>query len=158
MPKRLPPSRPTRSTAAIKRYQCQYKDQCHCKYQCQSNISADNQRQKVTLLRCIRLFQIADDGLPTIVDMDMFDADKLMTAMTQPSKNLNLRGIRSEQTSRSRPKRRNPPLCSKSAIQLGENCHGGCVRAGHLNGKRSFNFVLWRCGLDHSEGGVNVNF
>jgi hypothetical protein len=73
--KRLPPSRPTRSTAAIKRYQCQYKDQCHCKYQCQSNISADNQRQKVTLLRCIRLFQIADDGLPTIVHMDVLDVD-----------------------------------------------------------------------------------
>jgi hypothetical protein len=63
-------------------------------------------------------FHIADDGLPTIVDMDMFDADKLMTAITQPSKNLNLRRIRSEQTSRNRPKRRNPPLCSKSAIQL----------------------------------------
>ena len=27
------------------------------------------------------LLHIADDGLPTIVDMDMFDADKLMTAM-----------------------------------------------------------------------------
>jgi hypothetical protein len=106
----------------------------------------------------IGFFHIADDGLPTIVDMDMFDADKLMTAITQPSKNLNLRRIRSEQTSRSRPKRRNPPLCSKSAIQLGENCHGGRVRAGHLNGKRSFNFVLWRCGLDHSESGINVDF
>ena len=106
----------------------------------------------------IGFFHIADDGLPTIVHMDMFDADNLLSAMTQPSKNLNLRRIRSEQTSRSRPKRRNSPLCSKTAIQLGENCHGGCVCAGHLHGERCLNFVLWRCGLDHSEGGVNVNF
>jgi hypothetical protein len=91
--KRLPPSRPTRSTAAIKRYQCQYKDQCHCKYQCQSNISADNQRQKVTLLRCIRLFQIADDGLPAIVHMDVLDVDNLLTAVAQALENLNLSRI-----------------------------------------------------------------
>jgi hypothetical protein len=31
--------------------------------------------------------------------MDVFDPDKLMTAITQPSKNLNLHRIRSEQTS-----------------------------------------------------------
>jgi hypothetical protein len=91
--KRLPPSRPTRSTAAIKRYQCQYKDQCHCKYQCQSNISADNQRQKVTLLRCIRLFQIADDGLAAIVHMDVLDVDNLLTAVAQALENLNLSRI-----------------------------------------------------------------
>jgi hypothetical protein len=106
----------------------------------------------------VLLFHIANDGLPSIVHMNVLDTHKLMTAITQPSKNLNLRRIRSEQTSRRRPKRRNPPLCSKSAIQLGENGHGGCVCAGHLNGKRCLNFVLWRCGLDHSEGGVNVNF
>ena len=88
----MPPSRPTRSTAAIKRYQCQYKVQCHCKYQCQSNISADNQRQKVTLLRCIRLFQIAD-GLPTIVHMDVLDVDNLLTAVAQALENLNLSRI-----------------------------------------------------------------
>jgi hypothetical protein len=33
----------------------------------------------------IGFFHIADDGLPTIVDMDMFDADNLLSAMTQPS-------------------------------------------------------------------------
>ena len=97
-------------------------------------------------------------ALRTVIHMDVLDADNLLSAMTQPSKNLNLRRIRSEQTSRNRPKRRNPPLCSKSAIQLGENCHGGRVRAGHLNGKRSFNFVLWRCGFDYSESGINMGF
>jgi hypothetical protein len=91
-----------------------------------------------------RIFSHFDNGLPTIVHMDMFDADNLLSAMTQPSKNLNLRRIRSEQTSGNRPKRRNPPLCSKTAIQLGENGHCGCVCAGHLHGERCLNFVLRR--------------
>jgi hypothetical protein len=38
----------------------------------------------------IQLFHIADDGLPAIIDMDMLNADKLLPAMTQASKNLNL--------------------------------------------------------------------
>jgi hypothetical protein len=50
--------------------------------------------------------------------MDVLDADDLLSAMTQPSKNLNLRRIRSEQTSRSRSERRNPPLCSKTAFSI----------------------------------------
>jgi hypothetical protein len=36
----------------------------------------------------IRLFHIPDDGLPTIVHMDVLDADKLPPAVTQASKNL----------------------------------------------------------------------
>ena len=35
-------------------------------------------------------FHIADDGLPIIVHMDVLDADKLLPAITQASKNLNL--------------------------------------------------------------------
>ena len=99
-------------------------------------------------------FHIADDGLPTIIHMDVLDAHKLLPAVAQAAKDLNLGGISSHQPGRSRPKRRNPSLCSKTAIQLGENCHGGRVRAGHLNGERCLNFVLWRCGLDHSESGI----
>jgi hypothetical protein len=33
----------------------------------------------------LRPFHIADDGLPTIVHMDVLDADKLLTAGTQAS-------------------------------------------------------------------------
>jgi hypothetical protein len=89
------------------------------------------------------LSHIADDSLPTFVHVDMLDANKLLPATTQPSKNLNLGRIGPHQTSRSRSERRNPSLCSKSAIQLGENCHGGCVCAGHLH-ERSLNFVIRR--------------
>jgi len=35
-------------------------------------------------------FDIADDGPPTLIDVNMLDADKLLPAMTQPAKNLYL--------------------------------------------------------------------
>jgi hypothetical protein len=41
----------------------------------------------------IRPFHIADDGLPAVIHMNMFDADYLLPAMTQASKNLYLRRI-----------------------------------------------------------------
>jgi hypothetical protein len=71
----------------------------------------------------IGFFHIADDSLPTIVHVDVLDAHKLLPAVTQAAKDLNLGGISSHQPGRSRSERRNPPLCSKTAIQLGENGH-----------------------------------
>jgi hypothetical protein len=44
-------------------------------------------------LRCIRLFQIADDGLAAIVHMDVLDVDNLLTAVAQALENLNLSRI-----------------------------------------------------------------
>jgi undecaprenyl pyrophosphate phosphatase UppP len=60
----------------------------------------------------IRLFHIADDGLPTIVHIDVLDADKLLPAVTQASTNLNLGCVSPHQTSRRRSERRNSLLCS----------------------------------------------
>jgi hypothetical protein len=93
---------------------------------------ADIQERWLKLGLRIGFFHIADDSLPTIVHMDMFDADNLLSAMTQASKNLNLRRIRSEQTSRSRPKRCNSPLCCEGRVQLSKDRHGGCVRISNL--------------------------
>jgi hypothetical protein len=50
----------------------------------------------------IRFFHVADEGLPAVIHMNMFNADNLMSAMTQASKNLRLRRVRPHQTSRSR--------------------------------------------------------
>ena len=55
-------------------------------------------RSDFCIVRCssilrILLLHIADDGLPTIVHMNVLDADKLLAAVTQASKNLNLRRI-----------------------------------------------------------------
>jgi hypothetical protein len=44
--------------------------------------------------------RIADDSLPTIVHMDMLDANKLLTAIAEPSKYLDLGGISPHQTGR----------------------------------------------------------
>jgi hypothetical protein len=74
---------------------------------------------------------------------------------TQPPKNLNLHRICFEQTRRSRSERCNPPLCSKSAIKLGENCHGCGVGAGQLHGQRCLYLVSRRCSFDHSESGID---
>ena len=41
----------------------------------------------------ILLLHIADDGLPALVHVDVLDADKLLAAVTQASKNLNLHCI-----------------------------------------------------------------
>jgi hypothetical protein len=50
----------------------------------------------------IRLFHIADDRPATVIYVHMLDADKLLSAITQASKNLNLGRISPHQTSRSR--------------------------------------------------------
>jgi hypothetical protein len=50
----------------------------------------------------IRLFHIADDRPATVIYVHMLDADKLLSAITQASKNLNLGRISPDQTSRSR--------------------------------------------------------
>ena len=42
----------------------------------------------------IRLFHIADAGLPTVIHMDVLDADNFLFAVTQASKDLNLGCIR----------------------------------------------------------------
>ena len=75
----------------------------------------------------ILLFNVADDGLPPIVHMDVLDADNLLTAVTQAAENLNLRCISPHQTSRSRTECRNSPFCGEGGVQLGENRHGGAV-------------------------------
>jgi hypothetical protein len=49
--------------------------------------------------------------------------------------------ISSHQTSRSRSEG-NSPLCREADVQLGENRHGCRVRTGHLDRKRSLNFVF----------------
>ena len=46
----------------------------------------------------ILLLHIADNGLPTVIHMDMFDADKLLPAVAQALKDFNLGCISPHQT------------------------------------------------------------
>ena len=62
------------------------RDDRHAPYFCVAHCSS--------ILR-ILLFNVADDSLPAIVHMDVLDADKLLPAVTQSSKNLNLHRISS---------------------------------------------------------------
>jgi hypothetical protein len=60
--------------------------------------------------------------MPTIVHMDMLDADKLLPAIPQPSKNHNLPRICSH-----RSERRDSPFCGEGGVQLRENLHSGAA-------------------------------
>ena len=48
--------------------------------------------------------------------MDVLDADNLLTAVTQPSKDLNLGCLSPHQTSRCRSEGRNSPLCCEGDV------------------------------------------
>lgn len=81
-----------------------------------------------------------------------------MPALTQPSQNLDLGRIGSQQTSRSRPERCNSPLRREVGFHLGKKHHGDCVRAGHLDGERSLNFIFRRGGFNQGESGIQFDF
>ncbi len=84
-------------------------------------------RRHTAYLR-IRPFDVANEGLPTIVYMHMLDADNLVPASAQASQNFHLHRVSLHRASRSRSECRNPPLRSKSAVQLSEHRH--CCRVG----------------------------
>jgi hypothetical protein len=70
---------------------------------------ADIQERPTEIGATHGLSHIADDGLTTIVHMDVLDAHKLLPAATQASKDFNLGCISSHQTRRRRSERRNSP-------------------------------------------------
>jgi hypothetical protein len=67
-----------------------------------SSPSPASQNRLSKKLRHFRLYLAfsANDGPPTVVHMEVLDADKLLAAATQSSKNLNLRGISPHQAGR----------------------------------------------------------
>jgi hypothetical protein len=88
----------------------------------------------------IRLLHIADDGLPTIVHMDVLDADKLLPAVAQAAKDLNLGCVSPHQTSRRRS--RTPQLAAlflRRRPAWREPPWRLCG-TGHLDGERSPQF------------------
>ena len=69
----------------------------------------------------IRRFHIADDGLPTVIHMNVLDADKLLPAITQASKQLYLHRKCLHQTRRRRRECRNSPLRSEGGVVTAAN-------------------------------------
>ena len=103
----------------------------------------------------IRFFHVANKGLPTVVHMDVLDANALLPAMTQASKHLYLHRKCLHQTSCSRRECRNSPLRSEATVELAEYGHRRRVRARHLNCQPAFYLVFRRCGFDHRERGIH---
>jgi hypothetical protein len=68
--------------------------------------------------------------------MHMFDADELLAAVAQSSKDFDLSGVSPHQTSRRRSERRYSPLCCEGDVQLRKKLDRGAVewQAFSLNG------------------------
>ena len=64
---------------------------------------------------------VSDDRLSPLIDVDMFDPDVLITAVTQAAKGLNVPRVRPQETRRSRCKRSHPPLAASATSEPGEN-------------------------------------
>ena len=86
--------------------------------------------------------------------MDMLDANNLLTTMTQAPKDLNLGRIGPHQRAAADPKATTRRSDVKAPSQLGENGRSGGVRTSHLDDERRLNFVLRRCGPDHSKSSI----
>jgi len=106
----------------------------------------------------IWLFYVANNRLPTVININVLDANVLLAAVTKPSKHFDLDRIGSDQPSRGRAKRRHSLLTPMSASEPGENRHGGRVRACHLDGERSLYLVLRGGGLNHGERSIQGGF
>jgi len=70
----------------------------------------------------IRLFDVPDDRLPPIVDVDVLDPDELVPSMPQAAQNLYLHCEHLHQTSRGGSECGNAPFCSEP-VYIGENRH-----------------------------------
>ncbi|HMF16894.1 MAG TPA: hypothetical protein VKE98_06770, partial [Gemmataceae bacterium] len=64
---------------------------------------------------------ITNDGLTAITDVDVLDADVLVSALSEPPKHLNLVRKSSQQPSGCRPERRDPPLRYEGASDHSSN-------------------------------------
>jgi hypothetical protein len=99
-------------------------------------------------------FTFPDDCLPAFTYVDMLDPNELLAPMPKPSKDLDLCRIGSQQPSRSRSKGCHPSLVPISTFQSGQDRHGGCMRAGHLDRQSCLHLIPRSSGLDHGERGL----
>jgi hypothetical protein len=105
-----------------------------------------------------RLSHAADHGASSVADVYVLDANVLMTAVAQASKDFHLQCERPHQTSRSRAEGSNPPLRPESAIQLRENRHRRYVYAGQLDCECCLKFISRSHSFYHGDGGIDVKF
>jgi hypothetical protein len=63
-----------------------------------------------------RRFHISDDGLPTVIDVDVLDPDMLVAAVSQTTESLDLYGRGAQQSRRSRCKGDNSRLATTAPL------------------------------------------
>jgi hypothetical protein len=91
---------------------------------------------------------VSDYGLPAIIDVDVLDADILVSAVAKAAKGLHLRRIGPQQSSGGGCKRHHVTLSASAAPKSRQDRHSRHVRTGHLNCKSPFDFIPRCRGLD----------
>jgi hypothetical protein len=91
---------------------------------------------------------ISDYRLPAIIDVNVLDADILVSAVAEAAKGLDLRGIGPHQPSRGCCECHDSALSATATPEPRQDRHSSGMRAGHLNGESPFDFILRCRGLD----------
>jgi hypothetical protein len=102
----------------------------------------------------IRRFQIANERLRAITNVDVFDAHKLRAPVPQSAQNLHLHCEHFHQTSGSGSECRCTSFRSKS-VQPTQYGHCCSMTASHLDRERTLYFISGRSGLDHCKSAIN---
>jgi len=99
---------------------------------------------------------LADHGSCLIIDVYVLDTDVLRSTAAKASQRFHLRRVCPQELCRRRRMGGNGPL--RAAMNPAQDEHRSAVRAGHLHGKRCFDFILGRRGFDHGQGGIHSHF
>jgi hypothetical protein len=114
------------------------------------------------LKRSLRAFagglHISDDGLPTVINVDVLDANMLVATMAETTECLDLHRISSQQSRRHRCKCDHSTLTPIPTSEPRKNRRGGSVCARHLDCKRANDLILRGGSFHHREGGVQADF
>jgi hypothetical protein len=102
--------------------------------------------------------QISDDGPRTVIDVDVLDANILISTVPEATECLDLHGKCSHQSRRRRRKCNHSTLSTAPTSEPGENCRGGRVGASHLDCERALDLILRGSCLNHRKSRIQAYF
>jgi hypothetical protein len=101
------------------------------------------------------VLNVSDHGLSIGFDVDVLNPHELGPACAQSAKSFDLDGISSQKFAGCGRHHGHMPVPAMAATKPRKNCHGCCMRAGHLDDQSGFHFVARLGGLDDTQGGVH---
>jgi hypothetical protein len=95
------------------------------------------------------LFEISDDRLTAIPNVDSFDANDLRSAAPQATQRLNQDCERARQSTCRRRCRQDVAITTMSTTEPAEDDHAGSVHGGHLDDYGALGFAPRLLAFDH---------